>query len=106
MTTAVETNDGLKGDALFRGRRPGVVALCGVEGIDVRLVVLVVMQPHDLCNDVGFEGIVVVREVGEVVCARHGVGCGPRWSVTLTGHSIIDTPFSSHPVCMVCQGPS
>ena len=72
VTAAVEANGRLQGDALFRGRGSGIIVLCGVESIDVRPVMLVVMQPHDLCDDVGFERIVCVREVGNDV--RHDGG--------------------------------
>ena len=43
VTTAVETKGRLKGDALFRGSCPGVVILCGIEGVDVCLVMLVMV---------------------------------------------------------------
>ena len=80
VTTTVETKGRLKGDALFRGSGPGVVVLCSVEGIDICFMVLVVVQFHDLCDDVWFERIIGVREVGEGVCARHDVGRGGRGS--------------------------
>lgn len=75
VTTTVETKGRLKGDALFRGSGPGVVVLRSVEGIDVCFMVLIVVEPHDLCNNVWLERIVAVREVGEGVCARHDIGC-------------------------------
>lgn len=43
VTTAVETKGRLKGDALLRGSGPSVITLGGVERIDVRFVVLVMV---------------------------------------------------------------
>ena len=78
VTTTVEAKSRLEGDALFRGRCPGVVVFCSVEGIDVCLVMLVMVQLHDLCDDVWLECIVAVRQVGEGVCARHDDGHGEK----------------------------
>lgn len=74
MTTAIETKRGLQGDALFRGSRLGIVVLGSIERIDIGLMMLVVMEAHDLCDDVRLERIIAVREIGKGVCARHDDG--------------------------------
>ena len=66
-TTTVEFEGSLKGDS-FLGRLGLCVALlCGVEAVDVGLVVLAVVKLHDLLGDEGLERIVGVGEVGESV---------------------------------------
>jgi hypothetical protein len=39
----------------------------GVDSLDISRMVLVVMQFHDLAGDVGFQGAVVVRKIGQFV---------------------------------------
>lgn len=72
LTSAVELERGLEGDALLRGGSLGVGLLGGVERVHVGLVVLLVVKLHDLLGDEGLERIVAVREVGENV--GHGDG--------------------------------
>ena len=76
LTSAVELEGSLEGDALLGGGRLGVGLLGGVEGVHVGLVVLLVVKLHDLLGDVGLERIVGVGEVGEYV--GHSVGCRRR----------------------------
>ena len=49
----------------------GVGTLCGVESVDVRLVVLFVVKLHNLAGDVRLKSVIWIREVWENV--RHGV---------------------------------
>ena len=72
LTTAVEPEGGLEGDALLGGGGLGVGLLGGVERSHVGLVVLLVVKLHDLAGDERLEGIVCVGEVGELVLAGHG----------------------------------
>lgn len=67
-TTTVEFEGGLEGDALLGGGGLGVSSLGGVEGVDVGLVVLSVVEGHDFLGDEGLEGIIRIREFGEFVC--------------------------------------
>ena len=67
-TTAVELERRLKSDALLGVMRFGVRLFSGVEAVDVGLVVLRVVEGHDLLVDVGLEGVVAVGE------GREGVG--------------------------------
>lgn len=60
MSAAVEVDEGLEGDG-FRGGAGGVEFFGGgVVGVDVGLVVVLVVQFHDLAGDGGFEGTVIV----------------------------------------------
>ena len=68
LTSAVELEGSLEGDALLGGGRLGVGLLGGVEGVHVGLMVLLVVKLHDLTADEGLKRIVGVREVGESVC--------------------------------------
>jgi hypothetical protein len=78
-TTTVEFQGRLEGDAFLGGGRLGVRQLGSVEGVDVSLVVLIVMECHDLLRDVRLEAIVRVRQGREGVVTnrrrRHG-SCG------------------------------
>ena len=67
LTTTVEADGGLEGDAFFRGGSLEIVGLGGVEGSYVSLVVLCVVERHDLLRDEGLEPIVGVREGGKIV---------------------------------------
>ena len=49
----------------------GVGTLCGVESVDVRLVMLFVVKLHNLAGDVRLKSVIWIREVWENV--RHGV---------------------------------
>jgi hypothetical protein len=62
LTTTVETDGRLEGDAFLGGLSLDIIALGGVEGSHVSLVVLRVVERHDLLRDVGLEPIVGVRE--------------------------------------------
>lgn len=66
-TSTIELECCLECDALFWGAGVGVGGLCGVESIYIRLVVLRVVEHHNLLRDVGLEGIVWVRERRESV---------------------------------------
>ena len=57
----------MEGDALLGGGGLGVGLLGGVERVHVGLVVLLVVELHDLLGDEGLERIVGVGEVGESV---------------------------------------
>ena len=114
VTTTVETKGRLKSDALFRGSGPGVIVLGSVEGINISFVVLVVMQSHDLCDDVWLERIVAIREVGEGVCARHDDGCGEKyseWTLGVVVHSMtclggFNSPFHRISYIQPIRGPA
>ena len=86
LTTTVELERGLEGDALLGGRGLGVGLLGGVERVHVSLVVLLVVKLHDLPRDEGLERIVGVGEVGENV--GHGVELEWRVVGELRGSSL------------------
>jgi hypothetical protein len=71
LTSAVELERSLEGNALLGGRGLGVSLLGRVQSVDIGLVVLLVVKLHDLAGDERLEGIVGVGEVGESVLARH-----------------------------------
>ena len=71
-TATVEFDGGLKGDLLFECLGIGVLCFGGVEVVDVGLVVLVVVELHDLVGDDGFEGVVGVWEWGKGVRGQCG----------------------------------
>ena len=78
LTTTVELERGLEGNALLRGRGLRVRLLSSVERSHVGLVVLLVVKLHDLLGDEGLESIVRVGEVREDV--GHGDEVGwRRW---------------------------
>lgn len=84
LTTAVELERRLEGDALLRGGGLRVRLLGGVERGHVGLVVLLVVKLHDLAGDERLERVVRVRKIGELVLAGHGeesIFCGwwVRW---------------------------
>ena len=58
----------MEGNAFFRGGSLEIVGLSGVEGSRISLVVLCVVECHDLLRDEGLEPIVGVRQ---------GEECGP-----------------------------
>lgn len=60
----------MEGNAFLGGGSLDIVGLSGVEGSHVRLVVLRVVEGHDLLRDVGLERIVGVREGGNTVSHR------------------------------------
>ena len=67
LTTTVEADDRLEGDPFLGGASLDIIGLSGIEGSHVCLVVLRVVERHDLLRDVGLERIVVVREGGKTV---------------------------------------
>jgi hypothetical protein len=73
-TSAVELERRLQLDLLLGALGGGVRLLGGVQAGDVRLVVLAVVQLHDLCRDVRFEGLRVR------VSSAGGGGAGGRTS--------------------------
>ncbi len=76
VTTTVELDSGLKLDLLLDvvARDGRVVSLDGVvKVVDVKLVVLCVVNGHDLLRDGGLEGVVAVRKLGKGVL-RHVCG--------------------------------
>jgi hypothetical protein len=73
-TTAVEFQGRLKGDAFPGGGGLGVGLLGSIEGVDVSLMMLPVMEFHDLLGDVRLETFVWVLQIGEsVLSGRHGL---------------------------------
>lgn len=74
LTTTVELERGLEGNALLRGRGLCVRLLSSVERSHVGLVVLLVVKLHDLARDEWLERIVSVGEVGELVLSGHRAG--------------------------------
>jgi len=85
-TTTVEFQGRLEGDAFLGSGRLGVRQLGSVEGVDVSLVMLIVMECHDLLRDVRLEAIVRVRQGREGVVTdrrrRHGSCGGCVYAVT------------------------
>lgn len=74
VSTTVEIQSLKEGNALL-GRGSGSVRLLGrVECVDVCLVMLGVMEIHNLLTNVGFEGIVRVGERRELVLRRDDDG--------------------------------
>lgn len=61
-TPAIELERRLEFYLLLHGRALGVLLLGGVEPRDIRLVVLRVVEGHDLLRDVRLEGVVCVRQ--------------------------------------------
>lgn len=61
-TAAIELQRALQLDLLLHVRGLGVGLLGGVEPVDVRLVVLGMVQVHDLLRDVGFESLCRIYE--------------------------------------------
>jgi hypothetical protein len=56
-TAAIELDGRLERDALADGAGLGGGILCGVQAVNVGLVVLLVVELHDLFGDVGLEGL-------------------------------------------------
>lgn len=96
VATAVELEGGLEGDALLGGGGLCVGLLCGVEGGDIGLVVLLVVELHDLAGDEGLECVVRVREVGEGVLAGHGGGGEQRGGLRETEEAADSARYLSH----------
>jgi len=67
VTTTIELESCLKGDAFFRGTGSGVSRFCRIQSVDVGLMMLGVMKDHDLFGYVGFESIVAVWKVRKCV---------------------------------------
>lgn len=67
VASTVETESCLEGDALLGCRCFGICRFGCIERIDVGLVVLRVMELHDLLRDVGLKGIVSIGERGKSV---------------------------------------
>lgn len=64
-TTTVELDGGLKSDLGFgRGGR-SVALLGGIQPVHIGLVVLFVVQLHDLLRDPGLQSVVLVGKRGE-----------------------------------------
>lgn len=61
-TAAIELQRALQLDLLLHIRGLGVGFLSSVEPVDVRLVVLGMVQVHDLLRDVGFESLCRIYE--------------------------------------------
>ena len=73
LTTTIEFDGSLERDAFFWGGSLKILFLSSVEGIHVSLVVLGMVQRHDLLRNVGLEGIVGVGE------GRKSVSHGSEW---------------------------
>ena len=69
LTTTIELQGSLQSDAFLGTAGFGVSFLCSVQSIDISLMVLRVMEQHDLMRYEGLESIVRVRQWGESV--RH-----------------------------------
>lgn len=74
LTTTVELESCLEGNALLWGGTLGVAGLGGVESVHVSLMVLLVMKLHDLPRDERLESVVGVWEIGESVLRHDGFG--------------------------------
>ena len=61
-TSTVKLERSLKSNSLFGSRGLGVSGLSSVQSVYVRLMVLGVVQSHDLFRDVRFKRIVSVRK--------------------------------------------
>ena len=71
-TSAVELESRLQRD-FFQGRvRLGVRLLSSVQAVDVGLVMLRMMQPHDFLRNMWFESLWVRHLVGESTCETGG----------------------------------
>lgn len=75
LTSSVELERRLQRDALLGRGRLRVRLLGRVQSVHVRLVVLLVVELHDLAGDEGLEGVVGVGQVGEGVVAGHRCRC-------------------------------
>jgi len=79
MSTAVELESSLEGDTLLGGGCLGICSLCGIESVDVSLMMLLVVKLHDLSANERLKGIIAVREVRESVLAGHVVIYDVMW---------------------------
>lgn len=57
VSASVELESGLECDAVFGCRCLGIGLLGGIQTCDIGLVVLFVVEGHNLSRDVGFEGL-------------------------------------------------
>lgn len=74
-TSAVKFQCSLELNVLLRGRRLGVGLLGSVETTNISLVVLCVVESHDLARDMRLEGLYMLhRHVHKRVTIRRG-----RW---------------------------
>ena len=84
-TSTVELERSLESNSLLGSCGLGVRGLSSVQSVHVGLVVLGVVESHDLFRDVGLKGIIVVgkrrKSVGHILC-----GCGQmvvrRWKMS------------------------
>ena len=67
--STVELDGRLESNTLPGGRCLGVGGFSGIKRVNVRPVVLVMMESHGLLRDTGLEGLVVVGKVRQAV--RH-----------------------------------
>ena len=67
VAAAIELERGLEADAVARGDSLGVRVLGGVEAVHVRLVVLQVVQLHDLAGYMRLEGLPAYKMVRQCV---------------------------------------
>ncbi len=67
--STVKLDGGLERNTLPGGRRLGVGGFGGIERVNIRPVMLVMMKPHGLLRDTRLEGLVVVGKVRQIV--RH-----------------------------------
>lgn len=68
-TSSVEFESGLKSNSLLGGRCLGVRRLSSVQRGNVGLMMLGVVESHDLGRDIGLKGVISVGKGGESV--RH-----------------------------------
>jgi len=71
VASAVELDCSLESDLLARSRGRAIGRLGRLERVDVRLVVLGVMNGHNLLADVRLKRVIRVRELGQLASQRH-----------------------------------
>jgi hypothetical protein len=78
LTSSIEFKSCLESNALLGSGCFCIRKFSCVESIDIGLVMLRVVESHNLLRDVGLESIVRVWEGGKSVIARHCGGFGMR----------------------------
>lgn len=71
LTTTVELEGSLEGNALFGSGCLGESSLSCVQRVDICLMMLLVVKLHDLATDERLESIIGVRKIWESVRGRH-----------------------------------
>lgn len=89
MPTAVKLDSRLASNGsldIVLGKGIGEGLLCSIEVVDVRVVVLGVVDLHDLSRNCWLKGIVVVGELGEGVLQAQGAGGSGSAAAGGSGH--------------------